>query len=66
MSDVPLIYTTKGNLPVADLKYRHEWAEDGDSISLVEEYFLGDELVRRNVHMRLKKGLETLFATATS
>ncbi len=54
----PLIWTTKGNLPVKDLEYRHEWHEDDTEIRLVESYFLGDELVKQNVHVKLKKGAE--------
>lgn len=65
MNDVPLIYTTKGNLPVADLEYRHEWQEDDNAIMLIEEYRLGSEVVRRNVHARLKQGLQSLYEQAT-
>jgi hypothetical protein len=65
MNDVPLIFTTKGNLPVADLTYKHEWQEDDNSIMLIEEYYLGDELVRRNVHARLKQGLQSLYQQAS-
>jgi hypothetical protein len=56
--DEPLIHTSKGNLPVASLKYRHEWHEDAVAITFVEEYWLDGELVRRNAHARLKKGLD--------
>lgn len=65
MSEKPLIYTVKGNLPVEDLRYHHEWQEDDSAITLVEEYYLGDELVRRNVHARLKKGLPFLLKQQT-
>lgn len=61
MTDKPLIYTIKGNLLVEDLRYHHEWQEDDHAITLVEEYYLGDELVRRNVHARMKKGLPFLL-----
>lgn len=61
MTEKPLIYTTKGNLFVEDLVYKHEWQEDANTITFVEEYYLGDELVRRNVHARLKKGLPFLL-----
>ncbi len=61
----PLIYTTKGNLPVASLQYHHEWQEDDDAIYLIEEFTLDGELVRRNVHARMKKGLAALLKQST-
>lgn len=57
--DEPLIFTSKGNLPVASLEYKHEWQENENEITLVEEYWLGDELVKRNVHCKLKRGLDS-------
>jgi hypothetical protein len=61
MNEEPLIYTSKGNVPIKDLLYRHEWQEDGQAITLIEEYTLNGEVVKRNVHARLKKGLETVI-----
>jgi hypothetical protein len=55
--DTPLIWTTKGNLPIASLAYHHAWTETPDEISFVEEYKLDGEVVKRNVHIFLKKGL---------
>lgn len=55
----PLIYTSKGNLPIASLEYRHGWFESETDITFVEEYWLGEELVKRNVHAKLKKGLDS-------
>lgn len=60
-TDEPLIHTIKGNMPVASLEYRHEWREDDDAIYLIEEYTHEGELVRRNVHARMKKGLASLL-----
>ena len=54
----PLIFTSKGNLPVADLQYRHFWLEDDLAITFKEEYLLDGEVVRSNVHCRMKKGLD--------
>lgn len=61
MTDEPLIYTIKGNLPLKDLLYHHEWQEDEQAITLIEEYTLNGEVVKRNVHARLKKGLDSLL-----
>lgn len=58
MSEEPLVHTTKGNLPVSSLRYKYEWIEDEVAITFAEEYWLGEELVRRNAHSRLKKGLD--------
>ncbi len=57
-TEEPLVHTTKGNVPLSQLQYRHSWEEDDVAISFIEEYRMGDELVRRNVHSRLKKGLD--------
>jgi hypothetical protein len=57
-NEEPLVHTTKGNVPLSKLQYNHAWLEDEVAITFVEEYFLEGELVRRNAHSRLKKGLE--------
>jgi hypothetical protein len=59
MTDEPLVYTTKGNLPISSLEYRHEWIEDEVAITFAEEYRLNGEIVKRSAHSRLKKGLDT-------
>lgn len=61
MEDEPLIYTKLGNMKVSDLDYTHFWAEDDVAISFIEEYRVRgtDEVVRRNAHARLKKGLDS-------
>lgn len=56
MEQEPLIWTTKGNLPIASLQYRHEWTDTAVETTLVEEYLLGEEVVKRNVHVMLKQG----------
>jgi hypothetical protein len=53
---VPLIWTAKGNLPIASLQYRHEWSENDNEICFVEEYSLDGEVVKRSVHLHLKQG----------
>jgi hypothetical protein len=56
--DTPLIYTKLGNVPIANLVYRHEWAEDEVAITFIEEYYLEGELVKRSSHAKLKQGLD--------
>jgi hypothetical protein len=58
MQEEPLIYTSKGNLPISSLTYRHEWLEDDVAITFVEEYSLNGEIVKKSAHARLKKGLD--------
>lgn len=47
----PLIWTTKGNLPISSLRYEHKREDTPGNIVFVEEYFLGDESVKRAVHV---------------
>jgi hypothetical protein len=56
MDQVPLIFTSKGNLPIDSLQYRHEWTNTDEEISFVEEYLLDGEVVKRSVHLYLKRG----------
>jgi hypothetical protein len=60
-TDEPLIFTSKGNMKLADLDYTHYWLEDQVAITFVEEYRLkdSDEIVKRNAHARLKQGLDS-------
>jgi hypothetical protein len=57
MKQKPLIWTTKGNLPISSLQYRHQWNDTPNETTLVEEYLLGEEIVKRNVHVMLKQGI---------
>lgn len=60
MNEQPLIHTSKGNLPVAELVYVHYWLEDDQSIVFVEEYTHHGEVVRRSVHKKMKLGFNLL------
>lgn len=54
--DTPLIYTSKGNLPIDSLRYEQKREDSADQIVFIEEYFLADESVKRSVHvLPLKK-----------
>lgn len=54
--DVPLIWTTKGNLPVASLEYYVGWDITEDSIVFKEQYRFEGEIVKENAHVKLLKG----------
>ena len=52
MSDIPLIYTKRGNLPIADLTLETEWVIEDAFIKLVERYRAADdEVVRESAHV---------------
>jgi len=53
----PLIHTTKGNLPVADLTHEVEWHITVDQIIFVETYRLGGEVVKQSSHVRILTGV---------
>lgn len=56
-NEEPLIYTNKGNLPIKDLEVRHGWIDNENETRFVQEWWLGDEPVKRAEHVFLKKGL---------
>lgn len=57
MNEQPLIWTSKGNLPIADLAYSTAWEESPDATVFIEEYRQGDEVVKRSVHALSKHGM---------
>lgn len=57
MDEEPLIYTTKGNLPVASLTYRTSWVLSDAFIKFTEQYRLGDEVVKESAHVYDRKGV---------
>lgn len=63
-NEQPLIYTSKGNLPVADLRQAVAWTDNADETICASEMWLGDECVRREVHVYKRTGLETLSQVA--
>ena len=50
----PLIFTTRGNVPIDSLDYSHEWLENDNELRLVETYKAKDngEIVKQNVHIK--------------
>lgn len=63
-NDTPLIWTTKGNLPVASLEYYVGWDVTEESIVFREQYRLDGEVVKENAHVKLLKGGEASPETA--
>ena len=62
--DEELIYTTKGNLPLSQLVHKEVIEDYDDAVITAQEYYLDDELVRRDVNVRLK-GKELFMAQAS-
>jgi len=60
MTFEPMIYTTKGNLPIASLDQRVAWTDNADETICASELWQGDECVRREVHIYKRTGLSTL------
>ncbi len=54
----PLIYTIKGNLPIASLQYATRWERTDDYVKLVETYRLDGEVVRESAHVLTSKALD--------
>lgn len=57
-TDEPLIYTSKGNLPIASLAYSTTANVSETCVTLAEEWRLESEIVKRAVHVVLLKGLD--------
>jgi hypothetical protein len=50
--EIPLIYTSRGNLPLADLTVEAQWFLDPQYVKLVERYRAADgEVVRESAHV---------------
>lgn len=53
----PLIFTSKGNLPVADLTHEVEWRTTEDCIIFIERYVLDGEVVKESSHVKVLTGV---------
>ena len=53
----PLIYTIRGNLPIASLVYETRWEDADEYIKFIETYRLDGEVVRESAHVYSKRGL---------
>jgi hypothetical protein len=65
MADEPLIWTTKGNLPVSQLRYETAWQDSPDCVVFRETYYLGDEVVKQSVHVLKRQGQAAQSEQAT-
>lgn len=49
--EVPLIWTSKGNLPLESLKYATRWERGEDYVKFIEIHTLNGEVVREAAHV---------------
>lgn len=56
---VPLVYTTKGNLPASELEYSVRWEDTPDYTKFVETYKLAGEVVKESAHVMSKIGISS-------
>ncbi len=55
---VPLIFTSKGNVPITSLKYEHRWEDTPDEVTFMERWLdETGEVVKNNCHKLAKKQL---------
>jgi hypothetical protein len=60
-TEIPLIYTSRGNLPIASLTRNVRWENTEDYVKFVETYTFEDEVVIENANV-LAKRLPTMAA----
>jgi hypothetical protein len=56
----PLIYTTKGNIPVNGLEHKVEWRVEPAQIVFTETYLLNGEVVKQSSHVKVLIGEATI------
>jgi len=56
MDEEPLIFTSKGNLPISSLEYSHAWEDLETCIKFSETYTLEGEVVKKSCHVLMKNG----------
>lgn len=63
--EIPLIWTAKGNLPIAELEHEVKWERTDTYIKVVEIYRYQGEVVKEGAHVLMLQSLEScLFADA--
>jgi len=50
-TEVPLVYTSKGNLPASELSYEVIWEQTAEYVKCIETYTLENEIVRQSAHV---------------
>ena len=55
----PLIWTSKGNIPMAGLVHQVAWHITPEQILFVESYLLDGEVVKQSSHVHIISGAES-------
>ena len=58
--DEPLIWTSRGNMPISALEQRDVWTINEDEVALASESWFEGECVRRQVHIKKLRGESVL------
>jgi len=56
MNETPLIFTSKGNLPIESLTETVVWTDNADETICAVEHWLDGECVRRQVNIMKRTG----------
>lgn len=62
-TEPPVIWTSKGNLPVAALRYETAWEDTPTYTKFVERHYLGTEIVRESAHVYSKVSIQELMTS---
>jgi len=70
---VPMIWTTKGNLPISELEYRSGWQDQTGKPAVLrdnptavvfwEEHWHQGQMVRRSAHVIMRDGVDAFTET---
>lgn len=61
----PLIFTTKGNIPLEGLEHKVEWKVTPEQIVFIESYLLDGELVKQSAHVKVLIGAASIGEATT-
>jgi hypothetical protein len=53
----PLIWTSKGNIPMEGLQHDVEWRVSPEQIIFIERYLLDGEVVKESAHVKVLTGV---------
>jgi hypothetical protein len=62
--ETPLIWTSKGNLPLEALEYETKWEKSDTYVKFVEIHRLDGEIVREAAHVLALQPLTSMAETA--
>ena len=63
MDEEPIMWTSKGNLPLAVLQHETRWEKTDTYVKFVEVHRFGGEIVREAAHVLMLQPLTTMAET---